>query len=176
MAKRAALTARLREEIIWSGPCAYCGDEAQLQVDHVIPWSRGGTDDRDNLRPACKRCNMEKLDFTPEEWREWREQEGLGWPPESGFDFVKRILAELRAKFPDQDVDAAIRRSLDRDYERQRAKEIGDEIVQLQLRREQAEDAIRNNLGANLRRLLDSIDSFDARITELNGLLTPPGE
>jgi HNH endonuclease len=176
VAKRAALTARLRDEIIWSGPCAYCGDEAQLQVDHVIPLSRGGTDDRDNLRPACKRCNMEKLDFTPQEWREYREQEGLGWPPESGSDIIKRLFAELRAKFPDQDVDAAIRRSLHREHERRRAKEIRDEIAQLELRREQAEQAIRNNLYANLRRLLGSIDSFDARITELNQLLTPPGE
>jgi hypothetical protein len=97
---------------------------------------------------------MEKLDFTPEEWREWREQEGLGWPPESGFDFVKRTLAELRAKYPDHDVDAAIRRSLDREYERRRAKEIRDEIAQLELRREQAEDAIRNNLFAELPRSL----------------------
>jgi hypothetical protein len=176
MTKRAALTARLREEIIWSGPCAYCGDEAQLQVDHVIPLSRGGTNDRANLAPACKSCNMDKLDFTPEEWREWREQEGLGWPPESGSDRLKRILAELQAKYPDQDTKAAIRRSLNRDYERRRAKEIRDEIAQLELRREQAEEAIRHDLRADLRRLLDSIDSFDARITELNQLLNPPGE
>jgi hypothetical protein len=92
MATRAALTASLREEVIWSGPCVYCGDEAQLQVDHVIPLSRGGTDDRDNLAPACKRCNMEKLDFKPEEWREWREQEGLGWPPKTGFQLLEEIV------------------------------------------------------------------------------------
>jgi hypothetical protein len=64
---------------------------------------------------------MEKLDFTPEEWR---EQEGLGWPPESESDFIKHILAELRAKYPDQDIDAAISRSLNRDSERRRAKEM----------------------------------------------------
>ena len=36
--------------------CAYCGDEANT-VDHVIPQSRGGTDDPMNLVAACKTCN-----------------------------------------------------------------------------------------------------------------------
>jgi hypothetical protein len=37
--------------------CAYCGDEANT-VDHVIPSSRGGTDDLMNLVAACDRCNF----------------------------------------------------------------------------------------------------------------------
>ena len=36
--------------------CVYCGDYANT-VDHVIPISRGGTDDPLNLVAACKRCN-----------------------------------------------------------------------------------------------------------------------
>ena len=30
--------------------------------DHVIPHSHGGTDDLDNLRPACKSCNSKRQD------------------------------------------------------------------------------------------------------------------
>lgn len=109
-----SLSARVRTEVLLTGPCAYCGDPIPTQVDHVMPLSRGGTDDWDNLAPACRGCNMEKLDFTPEEYRAYREEEGLGWPPESGFDFIKRTVAKLQAQHPDVDVRAAITRSLNR--------------------------------------------------------------
>lgn len=47
--------------------CTYCGDDAG-QVDHVIPRSRGGSDDLENLVPCCGACNLAKGDRTPEEW------------------------------------------------------------------------------------------------------------
>ena len=37
--------------------CVYCGDDANT-VDHVIPTSRGGTDDPMNLVAACNSCNF----------------------------------------------------------------------------------------------------------------------
>ena len=100
----------LRTEVLFSGPCAYCGDPAPTQVDHIMPRSRGGTDDRANLAPACKGCNMEKLDFTPEEYRAWREEEGMGWPPQSMPDFLTGVIADLRAKHPNIDPDRILRR------------------------------------------------------------------
>jgi 5-methylcytosine-specific restriction endonuclease McrA len=36
--------------------CVYCGSEANT-VDHVIPTSKGGTDDPFNLVACCARCN-----------------------------------------------------------------------------------------------------------------------
>lgn len=30
------------------------------QIDHVIPWAEGGTDDIENLRPTCLPCHDEK--------------------------------------------------------------------------------------------------------------------
>jgi hypothetical protein len=45
--------------------CTYCGrqpPEVSLQVDHVIPWSKGGTHDLANLRTACMECNLGKSD------------------------------------------------------------------------------------------------------------------
>lgn len=41
--------------------CAYCGVmDAPLELDHIVPRSRGGADHPDNLTPACKPCNTSK--------------------------------------------------------------------------------------------------------------------
>jgi hypothetical protein len=50
--------------------CAYCGEEFkdfQLTIDHVLPRSRGGKNTWVNTVSACKPCNVEKSDRTPEE-------------------------------------------------------------------------------------------------------------
>ena len=49
--------------------CCACGaspakDPAvELQVDHVIPWSKGGETVVDNLQTLCSRCNLGKSDI-----------------------------------------------------------------------------------------------------------------
>ncbi len=43
--------------------CQYCGKgapEVKLDVDHVIPHSKGGKDESTNLVTACKLCNLHK--------------------------------------------------------------------------------------------------------------------
>jgi hypothetical protein len=43
--------------------CGYCGrktPEVILELDHVIPLSKGGTDDLDNLITSCFECNRGK--------------------------------------------------------------------------------------------------------------------
>lgn len=43
--------------------CVKCGKrppEVQLEVDHILPWSRGGTDEESNLRTLCDICNSGK--------------------------------------------------------------------------------------------------------------------
>lgn len=47
--------------------CAYCGTTEELTTDHVMPKSRGGTNDPDNLVLACRDCNMKKGARTPAE-------------------------------------------------------------------------------------------------------------
>ena len=46
--------------------CQYCGksrwkDEVKLEVDHIIPISKGGTDDINNLTTSCRKCNRKKM-------------------------------------------------------------------------------------------------------------------
>lgn len=54
-------------EVIASGPCAYCGAEA-TEVDHIVPLTLGGTHERSNLTPACRRCNRSKGAKSLNEW------------------------------------------------------------------------------------------------------------
>lgn len=48
----------LRREIIArdNGKCKLCGKGGSV-VDHIKPRSRGGTDDKSNLRLICKTCD-----------------------------------------------------------------------------------------------------------------------
>lgn len=41
--------------------CQYCGEKA-TGFDHIIPRSKGGTDNDENLVPCCPRCNSAKQD------------------------------------------------------------------------------------------------------------------
>lgn len=39
------------------GRCQWCPTDKWLQLDHIVPWSAGGSDKSDNLRLLCERCN-----------------------------------------------------------------------------------------------------------------------
>ncbi|WP_242384439.1 HNH endonuclease [Enterococcus faecalis] len=55
--------------------CKYCGKIGGiLEVDHVIPFSKGGSDELDNLVCACRKCNRQKKDKTLEEFEQWRKK------------------------------------------------------------------------------------------------------
>ena len=40
--------------------CQYCGNKNELTFDHLLPRSRGGKTDWDNVVTSCSECNGEK--------------------------------------------------------------------------------------------------------------------
>jgi len=47
--------------------CMYCGSKEHLTIDHIMPSSRCGKDEWDNLTTACNKCNVKKGNRTPDE-------------------------------------------------------------------------------------------------------------
>lgn len=61
----------LREYLLekWQRTCAYCGNkDVPLQIEHILPKSRGGSDRASNLTLACEPCNVRKGRQTAEEF------------------------------------------------------------------------------------------------------------
>lgn len=50
-----------------SWTCQYCGSTQHLTVDHVIPRSRGGPSEWENILTSCAPCNRRKGNRTPRE-------------------------------------------------------------------------------------------------------------
>ena len=47
---------------LYGNRCLACGDTgATLEADHVVPLTRGGSDDIDNIQPLCGSCNKKKF-------------------------------------------------------------------------------------------------------------------
>ena len=93
----------------WGRQCAYCGrSNLPLEVEHIIPKSRGGTNRVSNLTLSCHECNQEKGNRTAAEfghpeiqalarqplkdaaavnttrWELWRRLSGSGLPVHCG--------------------------------------------------------------------------------------------
>lgn len=61
----------VREYVLfkWHHRCSYCGaTEIPLQVDHIVPRSRGGSNRVGNLTLACEPCNLKKGTQTASEF------------------------------------------------------------------------------------------------------------
>ena len=65
---------RFREHIYeaWDHKCGYC-EELATSLDHVLPRFKSGSSNRNNLVPACRRCNTAKASTKMEEWYHQQE-------------------------------------------------------------------------------------------------------
>lgn len=59
------------------GACVYCRATKNLQVDHLIPRSKGGTDDARWIVTACKSCNCSRQARPLHEWERYARKKGL---------------------------------------------------------------------------------------------------
>ena len=60
---RGSVWMAIRATVMREEPCCYkCGGLGQPSdmVDHLVPLSQGGTDDRHNLARCCRRCHAHK--------------------------------------------------------------------------------------------------------------------
>lgn len=60
--RRGAIPAEVKQ-YVWArdgGRCTLCGSVTELQYDHIIPVSRGGSSEPENLQILCGPCNRRK--------------------------------------------------------------------------------------------------------------------
>jgi hypothetical protein len=57
--------------------CVFCGALTELQMDHLIPRSRGGTDSSDNMVWACASCNASRGDRGVYVWLGLKKKDAL---------------------------------------------------------------------------------------------------
>lgn len=58
--KKIAPTTRLRIYERDGYACLHCGTHVSLTIDHIVPVSKGGAHDDDNLQTLCRSCNSRK--------------------------------------------------------------------------------------------------------------------
>ncbi len=116
----------------WNRICAYCGrGEIPLQIEHIIPTSRGGTDRISNLTIACEGCNLKKRNRTAEEfdfpevqaqarqplkdaaavnttrWALHQQLKSIGLPVETGSGGLTKFNRTIRGLAKEHWIDAA---------------------------------------------------------------------
>jgi 5-methylcytosine-specific restriction endonuclease McrA len=52
-----------------SSACSVCQSVSSIEMDHIIPLSRGGRHSIGNLQPLCKSCNLSKSSKFMSEWK-----------------------------------------------------------------------------------------------------------
>lgn len=82
--------------------CQYCGKRPgvrELNIDHVLPKSRGGGDAWENLVTSCKSCNVRKGWRTPDEAAMRLARK----PFQPKWSYVSQMMQNASMRFPEWD-------------------------------------------------------------------------
>ena len=89
---------RLAVLVFYNFNCIYCGLLADT-IDHIIPQSKGGSDEISNLVACCQRCNCSKnASLLPD--KVMNQIRCLAWISEPKIEEIMQIMAhsELEAR------------------------------------------------------------------------------
>lgn len=73
--RRKIFSEKTRTQVIakTGGYCYSCGEKfknpCEVWIEHIIPFSVGGSDEMENLLPGCKLCNWTRRNFSPSKIR-----------------------------------------------------------------------------------------------------------
>lgn len=82
-----------RHWAVFEYSCAYCGAVGDLQIEHVVPISKGGQHHLSNIVPACQSCNSNKRDKDAYQWFKSKP-----FYCESRWQKIKEVLAKAQQK------------------------------------------------------------------------------
>lgn len=98
MVKRPLVRRRLSRRAVFVRDrytCQYCGGESKtLTLDHIMPRSRGGRHEWDNVVSACKKCNHRKAGHTPSEANMELNKQPVAPRPNPFYMFEYRIVLD----------------------------------------------------------------------------------
>ena len=82
--------------------CAYCGrtveDGVQLSLDHITPYSHGGSNSEKNLITCCAHCNSVRQDRPIEKWSQ-DVAAYMNISPADVLNYIKKQTAQKLAPF-----------------------------------------------------------------------------
>jgi 5-methylcytosine-specific restriction endonuclease McrA len=107
----------------YGGRCAYCGKvlDNKFHVDHIKSKRSGGTDEPDNLNPACPSCNAWKRVYSIEEFRKEIELQRIRLMNNSAvklalrYEILKWTDNKVVFYFEDYENDNQIKKLVDRE-------------------------------------------------------------
>ena len=75
--------------------CVYCGAKGNLNIDHVVPQSKGGKNTFENTVTSCVNCNNRKGDRTLREAKMFYQKRNFTPYQPTVMEFIKKYLDSI---------------------------------------------------------------------------------